>query len=631
MTVQTQEKKEFQAEVRQLLQLVIHSLYSNKEIFLRELISNAADACDKLRYLSLQKPEWVSSDHRFVIRIDCDKEKKTIRISDTGIGMSFDEVVSHIGTIARSGTKEFLSQMTGEQAHDTQLIGQFGVGFYSAFVVAKSVSIETRRADLPADQGVLWSSNASEDYTIEKIHKETPGTTVVLFLRDGEEKWMNDWELKQIIKKYADHISWPIEMPTIEWDDEKKEMVQREGWSLANRAETFWLRPKSQIKPEEYQDFYHSLGGVGEFLTHTHNHVEGKVEYTQLLYVPSHPPFDLQDQNRSFGLKLYVQHVFIMEEANQLLPNYLRFVRGVVDSSGLPLNVSREILQESRDVRVIREGATKKVLSLLADLARNEPERYQLFWDQFGPYFKEGIVEDTGNREKIADLLRFSSTQCSGDEKTVRLSDYVSRMKEGQNKIYYLTADSYLSAKNSPHLEVFHDKSIEVLLLYDRIDEYVVHFLTEFSGHPLQSVAKGESELDDMIKEEKETIDEQEKEKMMPLLDALKKSLNNKVKDVRVSTRLTSSPACLVADQNDMSGNLERLLKTMGQNVPVSKPILEINPHHAMLKRLEATDSFFDDWAMLLFEQALLAEGGKLEDPATFVKRVNTLILSVLH
>ncbi|WP_092411499.1 molecular chaperone HtpG [Candidatus Ichthyocystis sparus] len=627
----TAEKKEFQAEVKQLLHLVIHSLYSNKEIFLRELLSNAADACDKLRYLSLQDQSLLPRDHRFFIRVDYDSDKKMITVEDSGVGMSFDEVVSHIGTIARSGTKEFMSHITGDKSKDSQLIGQFGVGFYSAFVVAKEVFLETRKAGLPESEGVSWSSDGSGEYKIDKIEKKTHGTVVKLLLRDDETKWLNDWELKQLVKKYADHISWPIELPTFEWDEPSKSMIRKDGWSVANRAETFWTRNKSQIKPDEYEEFYQAIGGVGEYWAYTHNRVEGKVEYTQLLYIPKQPPYDLYDANQVSGIKLYVQHVFIMDKANQLLPNYLRFVRGVIDASGLPLNVSREILQESRDVRAIREGCTKKILSLLDDISRDSPTDYKDFWSYFGPVFKEGIAEDIGNRERIAGLLLFSSTDDeSYSQSNTKLSDYLSRMKEGQKKIYYLIADSYLSAKHSPHLEIFRDKGIEVLLLHDRIDEYVVHFLTEFDGHQLQSITKDDSDLEDIVKED--SVEEKDnKEDASSIIDKMKSVLSDRAKDVRVSSRLTLSPACLVADKQDMGGHLERMLKSMGQNVATAKPILELNMQHPLLKRLTVDDPLFENWSKVLFDQALLAEGGKLDDPATFVSTMNKLMISTMN
>ncbi|WP_092483414.1 molecular chaperone HtpG [Candidatus Ichthyocystis hellenicum] len=619
-------RKEFQAEVKQLLHLVINSLYSNKEIFLRELISNAADACDKLRYISIQEPSLLPADNRFVIRVDYNSDEKIITIEDNGIGMSFDEVVDHIGTIARSGTREFMSHMTGDKSRDSELIGQFGVGFYSAFVVAKEVFLETRRAGLPETEGVYWASDGTGEYEIKKITKKNHGTTVKLLLRDDETRWLNDWELKQLIKKYADHIAWPIELPVVEWDDKKKSMERKEGWEVVNRAETFWTRNKSSITPEEYKEFYQSMGGMGDFLSYTHNRVEGKVEYTQLLYIPKQAPFDLYDHNQVSGIKLYVQHVFIMDKASKLLPSYLRFVRGVIDASGLPLNVSREILQESRDVRSIRDGCTKKILSLLDDLSRNSQDDYKCFWEQFGPTFKEGIAEDISNRDRVAELLRFSSTYDETLLNNTSLGDYISRMKPDQKKIYYLVSDSYLSAKHSPHLEIFREKGIEVLLLHDRVDEYVVHFLPEFKEFQLQSIAKDDDDLGDMVKEDSS----EEENNSLPILEKMKSLLADKVKDVRQSKRLTSSPSCLVADQHDMGGHMERFLKSMGQNITASKPILEVNLQHQLLKRLDIDDPLFGDWANVLFDQALLAEGGKLDDPATFVKTINQLMISTI-
>ena len=613
MPTATKETLGFQAEVKQLLNLMIHSLYSNKEIFLRELISNAADAADKLRFEALSNNALYESDGELRIRISIDKSARTLTVSDNGVGMSRDEVVQNIGTIAKSGTREFFQSLTGEQAKDAKLIGQFGVGFYSAFIVADRVTLVTRRAGLPEGEAVRWECDMTKgagEYTIERADKAARGTDVILHLRDGEDELLEDWRLKAIVRKYSDHIGVPVLM----------------GDEAVNQASALWTRPKSEITDEQYTEFYKHVGHDFEApLAWTHNRVEGRQEYTQLLYIPSHAPFDLWDRQHRHGLKLYVRRVFIMDDAEHLLPAYLRFVRGVVDSADLPLNVSREILQQSRDVDAIRAGCTKRVLGLLEDLAAKDKDKYAAFWREFGRVMKEGPGEDAGNKEQIARLLRFSTTREDGE--TVSLADYVSRMKEGQDKIYYVTAESFLAAKHSPHLEIFRKKDVEVLLLHDRVDEWLVAGLAEFQGKPLASVARGEVDLS-KVKSEAEEPDH-EVGKYADLLRSLKASLGEKVKDVRVSMRLTESPSCLVADEHDVGGNLARILKAAGQKVPQAKPILEINPEHAIVKRLAPGDAQLDAWAGLLFDQALLAEGGQLDDPAGFVRRTNELMLSL--
>ena len=627
----TRETLGFQTEVKQLLQLMIHSLYSNKEIFLRELISNASDACDRLRFESLTDAGLFEDDTDLKIRVSFDHAARTVTISDNGIGMSRQEVIDQIGTIAKSGTREFLGRLTGDQAKDANLIGQFGVGFYSSFIVADKVTLVTRRAGLAKEQGVRWESRGEGDYTIETAEKPARGTEVTLHLRDSEDELLEGFRLQSIIRKYSDHISLPILMNKREWDKDKGEHVTREELEKINQAAALWARPKSEITEEQYREFYKHVGHDFDApLAWVHAKVEGKTEYTQLLYLPARAPFDLWDREHRHGVKLYVRRVFIMDDAEQLLPAYLRFVRGLVDSGDLPLNVSREILQESKDVETIRKGCVNKVLGLLEDLAQNQKEKYAAFWKEFGRVLKEGVGEDWANKARIAKLLRFASTHADTDEQHVGLADYVARMKDGQDKIYYITADSFAAAKNSPHLEIFRKKGIEVLLLSDRVDEWVGSNLTEFDGKPLASVAKGDLDLGKLADEDKK---EQEKEagEHKELVEKIGKSLGDQVKQVRVTFRLTSSPACLVADQQGMSGNLERMLKAAGQTVPGSKPILEINPHHPLVQRLkyETDEARFGDWSRILFDQALLAEGGQLDDPASFVKRLNDLMLAM--
>ena len=621
----------FQTEVKQLLQLMIHSLYSNKEIFLRELVSNASDACDKLRFEALTDSSLFESDSDLRIRVSFDKAARTVTISDNGVGMSRQEVIDHIGTIAKSGTREFFGSLTGDQARDAHLIGQFGVGFYSSFIVADRVTLVTRRAGAAADQAVRWESKGEGDYTIEVAEKTGRGTDVTLHLREGEDDFVDGYRLRAILRKYSDHITLPILMQKEEWDKDKGENVLRDEDEKINQASALWARPKSEITDEQYQEFFKHVAHAYEPpLAWTHAKVEGKSEYTQLLYLPARAPFDLGDREHRHGVKLYVRRVFIMDDAEQLLPAYLRFVRGIVDSNDLPLNVSREILQESKDVETIRKGCINKVLGLLEDLAENTREKYEAFWKEFGRVFKEGAGEDFANSARIAKLLRFASTLDDAVEQKVSLADYVSRMKEGQDKIYYITAETFAAAKNSPHLEIFRKKGLEVLLLSDRVDEWVASNLTEFEGKPFASVAKGDLDLGKLADEEKQ---EQEKETgdYKELMERIGKELGDKVKDVRVTFRLTSSPACIVAEEHGMSQNLERMLKAAGQNVPGSKPILEINPHHPLVQRLkhEAEGKRFGDWSHILFDQALLAEGGQLEDPGTFVKRLNDLMLEM--
>ena len=618
----------FQTEVKQLLHLMIHSLYSNKEIFLRELISNASDAADKLRFEALARPELYEGDGELKIRVAFDPAARTVTISDNGIGMSRAEVIQHIGTIAKSGTREFFQALTGDQAKDANLIGQFGVGFYSAFIVADKVTLVTRRAG--ETQGVRWESDGGGEYTLEDVDKATRGTDVILHLREGEDELLSDFKLKSIIRKYSDHIALPIVMKASKWDEEKKEQVPTDEDETVNQASALWARSKNDISEEQYQEFYKHVAHDFEApLAYTHNKVEGRQEYTQLLYIPARAPFDLWDRQHRRGLKLYVRRVFIMDDAEQLLPTYLRFVRGVVDSADLPLNVSREILQESKDIDAIRSGCTKRILSLLEDLAENHADKYATFWTEFGRVLKEGIGEDFANKESIAKLLRFSSTHNDTEAQTVSLADYIGRMKEGQDKIYYVTADSFLAAKNSPHLEIFRKKGVEVLLLADRVDEWVTSNLTEFEGKSLQSVAKGGLDLGTLEDEAEKKEHEKQADEYKELTGKIKETLGERVKEVRVTSRLTASPACLVADDYDMGVNLQRILKAAGQNVPNTAPILEINPEHPMVQRLKYEEQRFGDWSHLLFDQAQLAEGGTLEDPAGFVKRLNELMLDL--
>ena len=633
MTVEAhKETLGFQAEVKQLLKLMSHSLYSNKEIFLRELISNASDAADKLRFEALSDDALWEDDPELRIRVSFDKDARTVTLSDNGIGMNRQEVIEHIGTIAKSGTRQFFDALSGDQAKDSHLIGQFGVGFYSAFLVADKVTLITRRAGLGAEHAVQWESAGEGDYTLETVAKAGRGTDVILHLREGEDELLSSHALQAIIRKYSDHITLPILMQQEEWDAEKSEMVVKDEATAVNQASALWARPKSEITPEQYEEFYKHVAHDFEApLAYVHARVEGKQEYTQLLYIPARAPFDLYDREQRHGIKLYVRRVFIMDDAKQLMPAYLRFVRGVIDSNDLPLNVSREILQESKDIEAIRGGSVKKVLGMLEDLASNQPEKYATFWTEFGRVMKEGVGEDFANKERLAKLIRFASTHADSEAQTVSLTDYISRMKDGQDKIYFVTADSFAAAKNSPHLEIFRAKGVEVLLLADRVDEWMTSHLTEFEGKKLQSVAKGDLDLGQLSDEAEKQEQSQEAEAFKDLTTKIKDALGEQVKEVRVTHRLTSSPACLVAGEHDMGANLERLLKAAGQAVPNSKPILEINPHHALVQRLnEQTDSDkLKDWSAILFDQALLAEGGQLEDPAAFVRRLNALWLAM--
>lgn len=627
MSAQTVQKETlgFQAEVKQLLQLMIHSLYSNKEIVLRELISNASDAADKLRFEALANNGLYENDSELKIRVAFDKTARTVVISDNGIGMSRQEVIDNIGTIAKSGTKEFLNALSGDQAKDANLIGQFGVGFYSSFIIADKVTLITRRAG--STEAVQWESTGEGDFTLESVEKASRGTDIVLHLREGEDEFLNDWKLKSIIRKYSDHIILPILMKKSEWKD--GEQVPTDEDEVVNKASALWARSKQDISDEDYKEFYkHVSHDFQEPLAWSHNRVEGKQEYISLLYIPSNAPFDLYDRDRRHGIKLYVKRVFIMEDAEKLMPQYLRFVRGVIDSADLPLNVSREILQHSKDIDTIKAGSVKKVLGLLEDLAENKPEEYSKFWNEFGRVLKEGPGEDFANKEKIAGLLRFASTHLDTEEQVVSLKAYVERMKEGQDKIYYITADSFAAAKHSPHLEIFRKKGIEVLLLSDRVDEWMLGGLTEFDSKSLQSVAKGDLDLGKLEDEKEKEEQKKVEDTFRGLVEKVQKSLGDRVKEVRVTHRLTDSPACLVTGAQDLSGNLERLLKSAGQKTPDTKPTLEINPNHRLLDILksEADQTRFDDLAHVLFDQALLAEGGQLEDPASFVKRMNSLL-----
>ena len=628
----TKQTHSFQAEVKQLLHLVTHALYSNKEIFLRELISNASDACDKLRFEALDNNALYEDTPNLDVRVLVDKANRTITIRDNGIGMSAQEAIDHLGTIAKSGTKDFMGRLSGDQKKDAQLIGQFGVGFYSGYIVADRITVESRRAGLTAEEGVRWSSEGTGDFEVDAITKPSRGTDIILHLREGEDEFLTAWKLRSIIGKYSDHISLPILMQKEEWDKDKGEYVVQNEWETVNQAAALWTRSKSDITPEQYQEFYKQLSHDSEdALAYTHNRVEGRSEYTQLLYVPAKAPFDLWNRDKRGGLKLYVKRVFIMDDAEALLPNYLRFVKGVIDSADLPLNVSREILQESRDVKAIREGCTKRVLSMLEELANHEDQakrdQYASFWSEFGAVLKEGVGEDFANKERLAKLLRFASTHDDTGTQSVSLADYVSRMKEGQEAIYVITADSLQAAKSSPQLELFKKKGIEVLLLTDRVDEWLLSHLYDFDGKPLQNVTKGAVDLGKLQDEEEKKKAEEAATAFKPVLERLQAALGDRAKEVRVTTRLVDSPACLVTESGDMSAHLARLLKQAGQTAPEVKPILEVNPEHALVKKLD-TSTHFDDLAHILFDQALLAEGGQLEDPAAYVRRVNDLLLS---
>ena len=641
----------FQAEVAQLLHLVTHSLYSNPDIFVRELVSNASDACDKLRFEALNNAALLEDAPNLEVRVAFDKDAKTLTITDNGIGLSEQEAIDNLGTIAKSGTRSFMETLSGDQKKDAQLIGQFGVGFYSGFIVAEKITVESRRAGLKAEEGVRWVSGGTGDFEVETITRAQRGTSITLHLREDKTEYLNRWKLKQIIGRYSDHINLPILMQKEEWDAEKSEYQLLEEWEAVNAASALWARAKKDVTPEQYTEFYKNLSLDSEApLTWSHNRVEGSTEYTQLLYIPAKAPQDLWNRDRKAGIKLYVKRVFIMDEAESLMPAYMRFVKGVIDSADLPLNVSRELLQESRDVKAIRDGNTRRVLSMLEDLAKKnalpasegadgvtdvlsdeekaelakDVGKYDAFYAQFGAVLKEGLGEDFANRERLAKLLRFASTQ--SDTTSVSLADYKARMKEGQDAIYYITADTLAAAKNSPQLEVFKKKGIEVLLMTDRVDEWALSFLHDFDGTPLQSVAKGAVDLGKLQDDEEKKAAEQAAETFKPVLDKLKEALKDKAQDVRVTSRLVDSPACLVVADGDMSTQLARMLKAAGQQAPESKPILEVNADHALVKKLDGS-AHFDDLAHILFDQALLAEGGLPEDPAAYVKRVNALLV----
>ncbi len=623
------ETRGFETEVNQLLDLMVHSLYSNKEIFLRELISNASDACDRLRFTAISDAGLYEEDIELKIKISYDKDNRTITISDNGIGMTREEVIDQIGTIAKSGTRAFLDSITGDEKNDAKLIGQFGVGFYSSFIVAEEVTMHTRKAGEAVDQGVEWISQGKGEYSIASIEKSSRGTEITLKLHEGEDELLNDWKLRSIITAYSDHIDFPVVMDkTVEPEEEDGETLVEE--EMVNQASALWIRTKSEIKDEEYKEFYkHVAHDFEDPIDWSHNRVEGTNEYTSLLYIPARAPYDLYDRDSRSGIKLYVQRVFIMEDAEKLMPRYLRFVRGVIDSNDLPLNVSREILQGSKIIDSIRSGSVKKVLSMLAKIAKNDPEKYQKFWQEFGKVLKEGPAEDFANREEVAKLLRFATTDTGDEAQNVSLDDYIGRMQEGQDKIYYIAADSHSAAKNSPHLEIFRKKEIEVLLLSDRVDEWLTAHLMEYEGKKLQSVAKGELDLGDDEASDKEL--EKKAKSAEKLLKRMKEALKEKIADVRVTNRLTDSPACIVLNEQDMAMHMQRILKEAGHELPSSMPILEINTDHPIVKKLDAEKSKkkFADWSSILFDQALLAEGGQLEDPASFVAKLNKMLVTI--
>ncbi len=624
MTMKGQETRGFQSEVKQLLHLMIHSLYSNKEIFLRELISNASDAADKLRFRALSVPDLYEGDGELRVRVSVDKENRTLTLSDNGIGMSRDEVIENLGTIAKSGTKSFLESLGSDQAKDSQLIGQFGVGFYSAFIVADKVTVRTRAAGASADQGVFWESAGEGEYTLADITKEDRGTEITLHLREGEDEFLDAWRVRSIISKYSDHIALPVEIET------HNEEENTTAWEKINKAQALWTRNKADISDEEYKEFYkHVSHDFADPLTWSHNRVEGKQEYTSLLYIPTQAPWDMWNRDHKHGLKLYVQRVFIMDDAEQFMPNYLRFVRGLIDSSDLPLNVSREILQDSRITQNLRNALSKRALQMLEKVAKDDEEKYQQFWQQFGLALKEGPAEDNANAETIAKLLRFASTSSEGPAQTVSLEDYVSRMVEGQEKIYYITADSYAAAKSSPHLELFRKKGIEVLLLSDRIDEWMMSYLTEFDGKSFQSVSKADDELSKLADEESEEQKEAEKA-LEPFVERVKTLLGDRVKEVRLTHRLTDTPAIVTTEANDMSTQMAKLFAAAGQAVPEVKYLFELNPDHALVKRAADTEdeARFGEWVELLLDQAMFAERGTLDDPNQFIRRMNQLLLA---
>ena len=628
----TRETRGFETEVSQLLQLMVHSLYGNKEIFLRELVSNASDAADKLRFEAMTDAALFEDDPDPRIRVSYDKTARTITVSDNGIGMSRQEVVEHIGTIAKSGTREFLAKLTADVSKDAQLIGQFGVGFYSTFIVAERVTLTTRRAGLAAEHGVRWESRGEGEYTIETVERTTRGSDVVLHLRAEEDEWLSGAKLREILRKYSDHIAVPILMKKEQWDPAARAHVFTDEDEQVNQASALWTRPKSEITEEQYHECYkHVAHDFEPPLAYTHAKVEGRQEFTQLFFIPQRAPFDLWDREHRHGIKLYVRRVFIMDDAEQLMPPYLRFVRGIIDSNDLPLNVSREILQQSRDVQTIRSASIKRVLSLVEDLAAHHPEKFATFWKEFGRVLKEGAAEDGANRDRIIKLLRFASTKQDTDEQTVSLADYVGRMKDGQEAIYYITGDGFAATRNSPHLEIFRKIDVEVLLMYDRVDEWVVSMLTEFEGKPLRSVAKGGLDLGKLGEQVVKPDEIAAETEYKPLVERIQRVLAARASVVRVTHRLTDSPACLVTDEHAMSTHLERMLKAAGQNVPVTLPVLEINPQHPIVQRLkdEADDDRFANWSQILFDQATLAEGGQLDDPAGFVRRLNDVMLTL--
>jgi molecular chaperone HtpG len=631
-----QETHGFQTEVKQLLHLMIHSLYSNKEIFLRELVSNAADAADKLRYLALSNDDLYEGDGDLRVRVSTDKEKGTVTISDNGIGMTRDGVIEHLGTIAKSGTKEFFSHLSGEASKDSQLIGQFGVGFYSAFIVAKKVTVRTRAAGKPASEGVLWESAGEGDFTVDNITKNTRGTEITLHLRDEEKEFADDYRLRSIITKYSDHISVPVQMfqagqPESDGPDDEKIPAIEGAWKLMNKATALWTRNKADISDEEYQEFYkHISHDYSDALKWAHNRVEGKQEYTSLLYIPAKAPFDMFNRDQKHGLKLFVQRVFVMDDAEQFMPTYLRFVKGLIDSNDLPLNVSREILQDNKVTQTLRQALTKRALGMLEKIAKDDAEQYQSFWAEFGQVLKEGPAEDYANRERIAGLLRFASTNDNSAATTVSLEDYIGRMKEGQEKIYYIVADSHDAAVNSPHLELLRKKGIEVLLMSERIDEWLINHLTEFKGKQLHSVTKGDLELGSLEDEADKEAQEKVAEEAKGLVERIKAALGGKVSDVKVTSRLTDTPACVVTGEGEMSTQMIKLMQAAGQPVPDSKPTFEINPSHPLVERLsnEQDEQLFADWSNLLLQQAQLSEKGSLADPSAFIKLMNQMLMS---
>tara|TARA_R110002049_G_scaffold124479_1_gene280001 strand:- start:81648 stop:83576 length:1929 start_codon:yes stop_codon:yes gene_type:complete len=629
------ETLKFESEVSQILHLMIHSLYSNKEIFLRELISNASDACDKLRFESLSNADLLTDDTELKIQVEYDEDNKTITVRDNGIGMTREEVIKNIGTIAKSGTKEFLENLTGDQAKDSNLIGQFGVGFYSAFIVASRVELKTRSAKVDAKQGVHWQSEGTGEYDLAEVEKADRGTEIILHLKEEESELLSGWRLRSIITKYSDHVPLPIEMHEEKQAGEEEadaETSEEIKWEVVNKASSLWTRAKSEVSDDEYKEFYKHVGhDFADPLAWSHNRVEGKTEYISLLYIPSKAPFDLYEPNQTHGLKLYVQRVFIMEDAEKLLPRYLRFVRGVIDSSDLPLNVSREILQGNKVIDSMRSGSVKKVLGLLEGIAKKEPEKYQEFWKEFGKVIKEGPGEDFANKEQIAKLLRFASTKDDKEDQNISLDDYIGRMKEGQDSIYYITADNFNAAKNSPHLEIFRKKGIEVILMYDRVDEWLMGSLNEYDGKSFVSVAKGELNLDKLSDQDEKEQQKKVEEESADIVKLIKENLQDRVEDVRVSHRLTTSPACIVLNEHDMALYMQNLLKQAGQQMPTTKPTLEINPSHPMLIRMNGETDLdqVKEWSMLLFEQAILAEGGQLENPADFVARLNKIMLDL--